>query len=70
MSNDKHQTQEPGAAHGSLPPDANADLKGSQQAIRRAAQKARELAQQTGTDLIVQRTGQIVRVHPAGKASA
>jgi hypothetical protein len=42
----------------------NADLRGSYVAIQRAAQQARLLAVQTGTDLIVFRQGQIVRVSP------
>lgn len=42
----------------------NADLRGSWQAIQRAAQRARELAAQTGTDLIVNRGGVIERIRP------
>lgn len=38
------------------------DLAQSFQAMRRAAQRARELAAQTGTDLIVQRNAKIERV--------
>ena len=45
----------------------DADLKGSLAAIRRAALKARQLAEQTGTDLIVVRSGQVVRVPPKQK---
>ena len=58
---------EPAAASGPLPASANADIKGSWAAIRRAAQRARQLAQQTGTDLIVVRAGQVVRVAPQPK---
>ena len=45
----------------------NADLRGSWQAIQRAAQRARELAAQTGTELIVSRGGVIerIRLQPA-----
>ena len=43
----------------------DADLRGSFVAIQRAAQQARRLAVQTGTDLIVFREGRIVRVSPA-----
>lgn len=43
---------------------ADTDLKGSLAAIRRAALKARQLAEQTGTDLIVVRSGKVVRVPP------
>ena len=48
-------------------PDADSDLKGSLHAIRRAALRARQVAQQTGTDLIVVRSGQVVRVRPENK---
>lgn len=40
----------------------DADLTGSLAAIERAAQRAREQAARTGTDLIVERDGRIVRV--------
>jgi len=42
----------------------NADLRGSWQAIQRAAQRARELAAQTGTELIVSRDGMMERIRP------
>lgn len=42
----------------------NADLRGSWQALLRAAQRARELAAQTGTELIVSRGGTIERIKP------
>ncbi|MBL8388210.1 MAG: hypothetical protein JNK17_08360 [Hydrogenophaga sp.] len=42
----------------------NADLRGSWQAIQRAAQRARELAAQTGTELIVSRGGVMERIRP------
>lgn len=42
----------------------NADLRGSWQALQRAAQRARELAMQTGTELIVSRNGVIERIQP------
>ncbi|MBS0613379.1 MAG: hypothetical protein JSS24_09445 [Proteobacteria bacterium] len=42
----------------------NADLRGSWQALQRAAQRARELAAQTGTELIVSRGGVIERIKP------
>ena len=45
----------------------DADLKGSLAAIRRAALRARKVAEQTGTDLIVVRSGQVVRVPPKQK---
>lgn len=43
----------------------SADLRGSWQALRRAAQRARELAAQTGTELVVGRNGSIERINPA-----
>jgi hypothetical protein len=42
----------------------NADLRGSWQAIQRAAQRAREVAAQTGTELIVSRGGVMERIRP------
>lgn len=42
----------------------NDDLRGSLQALHRAAQRARELAAQTGTELIVARNGLIERIRP------
>ena len=42
----------------------NADLRGSWQALQRAALRARELAAQTGTELIVSRGGVIERIKP------
>ena len=56
--------KEPVPAYGQSTPNAHADFKGAQLAIRRAAQRARQVAQQTGTDLIVVRAGQVVRVRP------
>ena len=50
-----------------LPLGVDADLKGSLTAIRRAALRARQVAEQTGTDLIVVRSGQVVRVPPKQK---
>ena len=51
-----------------VPYDADANLKGSLQAMRRAALRARQVAKQTGTDLILVRAGQVVRVRPRKKA--
>lgn len=47
----------------------NADLRGSWHALQRAALRARELAAQTGTDLIVSRGGVIERIRPQPKPS-
>lgn len=66
MTTPKH-VNEPVPNYGQLPPDADADLKGSLPAIRRAALRARQVAQQIGTDLIVARAGQVVRVSPLQK---
>ena len=43
----------------------DADLRFSQRAMDRAAQRARELAAQTGTVLIVSRHGVIERIAPS-----
>jgi hypothetical protein len=66
MSMPKHE-DETTAGHNPLPASANEDLRGSWPAILRAAQRARLVAQQTGTDLIVVRNGQVVRVAPGDK---
>ena len=68
MTTPEH-VNEPMPAYGDLPPGTNADLRGSLQAIRRAALRARQVAQQTGTDLIVVRSGQVVRVSPQQKTT-
>jgi hypothetical protein len=41
-----------------------ADLRGSWQALQRAAQRAREIAVQTGTELVVSRGRGIERIKP------
>jgi hypothetical protein len=48
----------------------NADLRGSWQALQRAAQRARELAAQTGTELVVSRNGVIERIKPQPDAAS
>ena len=45
---------------------ANADLRNSGIALRRAAQRAREIAAKTGTALVVVRNGVLEHVYPAG----
>ena len=57
----------PVPAGGQLPPGTDADVAGSMKAIQRAAQWARLVAQQTGTDLVVVRAGQIVHVRSQQK---
>ena len=64
------QANKPVTNEGQLPPGADADLKGSLTAIRRAALRARQVAEQTGTDLIVVRSGQVVRVSPQPKTTS
>ena len=49
----------------------NPDLRGSWPALHRAAQRAREVAMQTGTAIVVSRNGVIEYIHPrpeTGKA--
>ena len=43
---------------------STADLRGSWTALLRAARRARELAAQTGTELVVSRNGVIERIKP------
>lgn len=64
-----HAVNEPVPAYTTNGRDVQADFKGAQVAIRRAAQRARQVAQQTGTDLIVARGGQIVRLPPSRDGS-
>ena len=67
--------KEPQRTYGEPPADgpadadaeAEANLRGSLAALHRAAQAARKLARQTGTDLIVMRNGVITRVSPDEK---
>ena len=46
---------------------ADEDLKGALAALRRAAQRAREIARQTGTAIVVMRDGKLVREIPTLK---
>ena len=62
------EENKPVPSNGQLPPDADVDLKGSLPAIRRAALRARQVAEQTGTDLIVIHSGKVVRVSPPPKS--
>ena len=66
MTTPKH-VSEPVPSYGQVPADANADFIGSLAAIKRAAVRASQLAEQTGTDLIVMRAGKMVRVPPKQK---
>ena len=58
---------EPPAPYGDWPAGTDPYLRGSLDALRRAAQRAWELARQTGTDVIVMRNGRIVRVNARDK---
>ena len=42
----------------------SSDLRGSWQALQRAVQRAREVAVQTGTDLVVTRNGVLEHIKP------
>lgn len=63
-SHARHEVREPEAARTEFPPTADADLRGSLAAIRRAAQRAREAARRSETELIVLRDGRIMRIRP------
>lgn len=69
MTTPKH-VSEPAPSYGQVPADANADFRGSLAAIKRAAVRARQLAEQTGTDLIVMGAGKVVLVPPKEKLSS
>lgn len=66
-----HQVNEPQPAY-CLQTHVNspADTQGALAALRRAARRARQVALQTGTDLIVYRDGQVVRAKPHENAAA
>ena len=68
MTTPKH-VNEPTPAYGEIPTHPDADIEGSLKALRRAAVRARQIAEQTGTDLIVVRSGQVVRVPPKQKTT-
>jgi hypothetical protein len=68
MTTPRH-VSEPVPSYGQVPAEANADVRGSLAAIKRAAIRARQVADQTGTDLIVMRSGKVVRVPPKQKLS-
>ena len=68
MTTPKH-VNESTPTYGEKPSPPDADIEGSLKALRRAAVRARQIAEQTGTDLIVVRSGQLVRVPPKEKTS-
>lgn len=43
----------------------SADLRGSLPALRRAAERARQIAAQTGTAVVIRREGKLEHVYPA-----
>ena len=65
-----NKVDEPAPDYCGLPANASANLKGSMAAMRRAAERARQVALQTGTDLILFRNGQVVRVDPRQEKQA
>ena len=48
----------------------SADLRGSLPALRRAAERARQIAAQTGTAIVTRRAGKLERVYPAPAGTA
>lgn len=42
----------------------SSDLRGSWSALRRAAERAQQIAAQTGTAVVIQRDGRIVHIYP------
>lgn len=62
IKTDEVKEQRPGYAE--VPAEASAMVRDSMAALRRAALRAREIAEQTGTDLIVVREGRITHVPP------
>ena len=64
MNQTDKQLNEPQPLYGGLPAGASSDLHGALHAIQRSAGRARRVAEQTGTELIIWRGGQIVRVKP------
>ena len=66
----QNHVNEPTPAYGDVLPGASEEMRGSMKAIQRAAMRARQVAQQTGTDLIVVRAGQVVRVPPQPKVAS
>lgn len=49
---------------------ANADLRGSWHALQRAARRARQIAAQTGTAIVVVRGGALEHLYPQPEATA
>ena len=66
MSQPSNEVQPNQVADDGLPEN----VRGALAALRRAALRARLVAEQTGTDLIVVRAGQVVRVPPQQKSNS
>jgi len=60
--NDAHRVSEPQVAYNMTSKSQAMEMPGVLAAMLRAAQRARRIAQQTGTHLIVIRDGRIVRL--------
>ncbi len=67
---DQTSINEPGTPYGAPPPHASPDLRGSYQAMLRAAARAREVARQTGTELVLVKDGRVVKVKPDADEAA
>jgi hypothetical protein len=48
----------------------SSDLRGSFTALRRAAERARQIAAQTGTAVVIRRAGKLERMYPAQAGAA
>jgi predicted ABC-type ATPase len=68
-SGDSMSAREPSSPY-DISTDADAFVRGSMAALRRAAERARVIAEQTGTDLIVMRNGEMVRIKPQAQTRA
>lgn len=64
MNHPKPANQRSTAPRKSAVATVSASIQGADAAMRRAAQRARQLALQTGTDLIQFHAGKVVRVSP------
>lgn len=56
--------EEPADRYPGLPPNAPPEIRVSYEALLRAAERAREIAKQTGTYLVMWRDGRVVHVDP------
>jgi hypothetical protein len=67
--NEPDTVPEPQPSYGApiSPPGTAVPMLDAMKALRRAAVRARELARQTGTHLVLQRGGQVVREKPTAE---